>query len=366
MVVDEVSMLGQNMMAWVDKQLRQATTHLDIPFGGISVILIGDFAQFHPVGDRPLFAPEGTGSHGHTMYHLFTKVVIFDQVIRQSGTSIESKQFRNMLLRLRNGQSIEADWTTLLQRTPTAVNNANEFTDAICLFYKKEYVAKYNYEAITKLESPIAQINAIHSCVAAASTKSDDARGLEPVVFMAKGARVMLTSNLWQQVRLCNGTRGTIDSLVYAENHKPPDLPTAILVTFPDYSGPHFLSNKPHCIPIPPIVYEWHNGLNILSRQQIPLRLSYEITIHKPQGQTMIKAVIDIGDEEMAAGCTFVALSRLKTFSGLLIQPMTFERLAIISMYQLSAPAFTPNFTGNYRPVYGPGTKAHTISLKGK
>ena len=38
LIVDEVSMLGQNMMAWVDKRLRQATTHLDVPFGGISVL----------------------------------------------------------------------------------------------------------------------------------------------------------------------------------------------------------------------------------------------------------------------------------------------------------------------------------------
>ena len=44
----------------------------------------------------------------------------------------------------------------------------------------------------------------------------------------------------------------------------------------------------------------------------------------------MAKAVIDIGNKEMAAGCTFVALSRLKSISGLLIQPMTLERLQSI------------------------------------
>ena len=75
-------------------------------------------------------------------------------------------------------------------------NNSNEFTDAIRLFYKKEYVAKYNYEAITKLGSPVASIDAIHSCAAAASTESNDAGGLEPIIFMAKGAQVTLTSNL--------------------------------------------------------------------------------------------------------------------------------------------------------------------------
>jgi ATP-dependent exoDNAse (exonuclease V) alpha subunit len=65
----------------------------------------------------------------------------------------------------------------------------------------------------------------------------------------------------------------------------------------------------------------------------MPLRLSYAMTIHKSQGQKMTKtkAVLVIGDKEMAAGCTFVALSRLKTLSGLLIQPMTFERLQAIS-----------------------------------
>ena len=44
-------MPGQNMMAWVDKRLRQATEHLHEPFGGISMILIGNFAQLPLVGD---------------------------------------------------------------------------------------------------------------------------------------------------------------------------------------------------------------------------------------------------------------------------------------------------------------------------
>ena len=330
LIIDKVSMLGQNMMAWVDKRLRQATTHLEVPFGGMSVILIGDFAQLPPVGDRPLFAPKGAGSHGHTLYHLFTTVVILDQVIRQSGASTESKKFRELLLRLRDGQLTEDDWTTLLQQTPTAANNANTFKEAIHLYYKKEQVAQFNHEAITQLGSPVARINAIHSCAAAASAKSDNAGGLEPIIFMAKGAHVMLTSNLWQQVGLCNGTRGLIEDLLYTHGHKPPNLPIAILVNFPDYSGPPFIESKPKCIPIPPIVFEWHNGLKTLSRQQIPLRLSYAMTIHKSQGQTMTKAVIDIGNKEMAAGCTFVALSRLKSLSGLLITPMTLERLQAI------------------------------------
>ena len=55
------------------------------------------------------------------------------------------------------------------------------------------------------------------------------------------------------------------------------------------------------------------------------------MTIHKLQGQTMTRAVMDIGNKEMAAGCT---LSRLKTLSGLLIQPMTCEQLRAIGFSQ--------------------------------
>ena len=110
------------------------------------MILIGNFAQLPPVGESPLFSPEGAGSHGHTVYKLFTKVVILDKVIRQSGTSTESKKFREILMRLRDGKSTEHDWQNLLQRTSTEADNVSKFTDATRLYSKKD-VAQYNYEA---------------------------------------------------------------------------------------------------------------------------------------------------------------------------------------------------------------------------
>lgn len=140
----------------------------------------------------------------------------------------------------------------------------------------------------------------------------------------------MLTSNLWQQVGLCNGATGIVESILYAEGHKPPALPIAMMVNFNEYAGPPFLPSKPKCIPIPPVTFEWQNGSYRLSRQQLPLRLSYAITIHKSQGQTLSKAVIDIGDKEMAAGCTFVVVSRLRSLTDGIFEPITFQRLASI------------------------------------
>ena len=69
----------------------------------------------------------------------------------------------------------------------------------------------------------------------------------------------MLTSNTWQQVGLCNGAAGTVYQLLYQTDHKPPDLPIAVLVNFDNYAGPPFLSHLPKCIPISPVVFAWES-----------------------------------------------------------------------------------------------------------
>ena len=70
-------------------------------------------------------------------------------------------------------------------------------------------------------------------------------------------------------------------------------------MNFDNYAGPSFLSHLPKCVPMSPILFEWESGGRRLSRQQLPLQLSYAITIHKSQGQTLNKAVVDIGKAEL-------------------------------------------------------------------
>jgi ATP-dependent exoDNAse (exonuclease V) alpha subunit len=67
------------------------------------------------------------------------------------------------------------------------------------------------------------------------------------------------------------------------------------------------------------------------SRKQFPLKLAYALTIHKSQGATLRKAVIDIGKCERTLGLTFVALSRLSNYKDFLIYPFTLDRLIKIS-----------------------------------
>ena len=329
LIIDEMSMIGLRMLAWIDKRLRQATGHLDTPLGGVSVILFGDFAQLPPVGNQPLYSAVPRGSlplHGHTIYRLFTTVIILEQTLRQSGSDLAALAFRDMLLRLRDAKVSCEDWEMLLERTPQRAKDSDKFDDAVRLFYDKSSVAEYNLTKLHCLKTPIARINAIHSDRSAASASPDDAGGLHPVVFLATQARVMLTANIWQEVGLCNGAPGTVEQLLYHDNHRPPDLPIAVLVEFDSYVGPPFINSQPKCVPIPPLSFEWQSGGHRLSRQQ-----RYAITIHKSQGQTLDKAVIDIGKVELAAGCTFVAISRLRSLNDGLFQPMSLQRLQSIS-----------------------------------
>ena len=169
------------------------------------------------------------------------------------GTTPEQVQFRDLLLRLRKGESTIDDWKLLLTRQPSNITNLCEFEDATRLFYSNEHVANYNHDQLTKLEHPIAHINARHSSAVAKRISSDDMFGLEPVLFLAKGARVMLTMNLWSSVGLCNGATGTVVNIIFNSNHQLPDLPIAVMVEFENYRRPVFDENRPSCIPICPV-----------------------------------------------------------------------------------------------------------------
>ena len=332
LIVDEMSMIGHKMLSSLDNRLRAGTGNQDIPFGGMSVILMGDFGQLPPVGDKPMYVT-GNGSvvsdHGHSLYLMFDSVIILEQVMRQAGEDTETIAFRGLLMRMRNGKVTEEDWKLLLQHSTTNVP-MDQFTDAIRLYFDKKSVAEYNYEKLLQIGQPVAKIQAKHSGHGASAATSDDAGGLEAVLFLSRKAEVMLTCNLWAEVGLCNGSFGTIEQFWFAENMGPPNLPVAVLVHFHRYSGPAFLDACPKCIPVPPRVFEWMADGKHLSRQQVPLRLRYAMTIHKSQGQTLTKAVVDLGKGERVAGCTFVATSRVRSIHDIVFEPMTFDRLKAI------------------------------------
>jgi ATP-dependent exoDNAse (exonuclease V) alpha subunit len=328
-LIDEYSMLGQVTFGWMDKRCKQATGFHDKVLGGKSLILIGDPGQLPPVADKPLYHAKpsnAVGEQGYQTYRMFDKVVKLTVNQRVQGMSSEQVTFRDLLLRLRKGESTVDDWKLLLTRQPSSIPDLSEFEDATRLFYSNEQVANYNHDQLRKLEHPVAHINARHSSAAAKKIPSEDMSGLEPVVFLAKGARVMLTMNLWSSVGLCNGATGTVIDFIFESNHHPPDLPVAVIVQFENYRGPSFDDTKPSCVPICPITVSSQSENGFHERQQLPLRLAWALTIHKSQGLTLSKAWIDIGKSERSAGVSYVAISRVKTLSSCVIEPMSYER----------------------------------------
>src|SRR5687767_8766357 len=120
-----------------------------------------------------------------------------------------------------------------------------------------------------------------------------------------------------------------VEGLQQDQKKKPNQLPIGIIVQFDKYIGPSFLNEIDRCVPIVPYNAEWiasHTQSKFNSRIQLPIRLAWAISIHKSQGQTLDKVVIDIGDQEFACGLTFVALSRTRKLSDAIILPKSFKR----------------------------------------
>ena len=102
-----------------------------------------------------------------------------------------------------------------------------------------------------------------------------------------------------------------------------------VTVKFDGYTGPTLPDGT---VPIPPICRTWSSSGMQCSRLQLPLRLAWAVTVHKAQGLTLDKVVIDIGKKEFSSGLTFVACSRVRCLDDILFnQTFTYERLTSLS-----------------------------------
>ena len=333
LIIDEMSMVGRKIFGQVDRRLRQAFPHHSQEvFGGCSCLLFGDFGQLPPVMDLPLYTTDSRSElsdQGRAAYQTFQLAVVLDQVMRQAGQDPEQVKFRDILLRLRDAKVTLSDWNYLMSRTPTRVQDLSPFSTALHLIPTVVAVVEYNVAQLQASSQPIATIKAVHTGANAAKAPSDDAGGLDAVVCLAHSARVMLNSNLWVDVGLVNGAMGTVQAICYRTGG-PPDLPIAVMVRFDSYSGPTFPDGT---VPITPLRRCWSSsGGGQCSRLQLPLKLAWAVTIHKSQGLTLDKVVIDVGKREFSTGLTFVACSRVRQLQDLLFTPpFTFQRLAALS-----------------------------------
>ncbi len=308
LIIDEVSMLRSDLLDYIDYTFR-INRKKNIPFGGVQMIFIGDLFQLPPV----ITNQEKIDYYANYKSEYFFDAKVFKEIelhfielktiYRQA-----SKTFISLLNKIRNSELEYEDFELLNSR------------------FQSHFHYKPNdyFLTLTTTNQISEQIN---------STRLKDLRG-EDFTFLGKisgkfdtqylpsdlsitlkkNAQIIFTKND-PEGKFVNGTIGKI----YDVNHEK------ILVLLEDNS----------IIDVEPMKweqYEWvvDEETGELkekvtgSYEQIPLKLAWAITIHKSQGLTFDKVVIDTGRGAFAHGQLYVALSRCKTLEGIhLLKPIT-------------------------------------------
>ena len=169
LIIDEKSMVSLELLSQINARLMQfKVTRQDdkgetMPFGGISIILMGDFSQLPPVKDKPLYIDPGKKNFQHLkgshLYKLFDKAIVLKQIMRQQGD--EEMEFRNVLTNLSSGNFTEKDWRWLQLRDlkqMTQVEQESFFQQGIKLCALNRDAIGYNILKIRGLGKPIALI----------------------------------------------------------------------------------------------------------------------------------------------------------------------------------------------------------------
>jgi ATP-dependent exoDNAse (exonuclease V) alpha subunit len=298
LIIDEVSMLSKSTFENVDRILK-AFKKNDEPFGGIQVVLCGDFFQLPPIGD----GEDTDFIYKSSLWEdLDLKICYLDKPYRQ-----RDERFLTLLDQIRSNMITKDTWQTLkecfLARQQGNVIPAKLYTH-------NDHADEVNARELAKIPGiPKAYImtakgheNFVHllkkSCLAP-----------EKLV-LKKGAQVMFVKNNVSE-GFVNGTMGKV--IDFTERERFPIVET--------FDG----------LKIKAMPESWEieeDGEVMASITQIPLRLAWGITIHKSQGMTLDAAEIDLG-KSFVTGLGYVALTRVRNLEGIKLKSINRTALSV-------------------------------------
>ena len=344
LVIDEISMVGADMLLTVHRRLCDIMC-TDEPFGGITVLAVGDLLQLPPVAQKNVFEPprdEMTALYGSLWQNHF-QLVELTEIQRQKG----DRGFADVLNRVRIGEHTEEDIQILQTRT-THPQSELYPGDATHIFPFNKQVQKHNEEKLQQLPGPHFAFKAIDSKKDAQtntlSTASFSAMsgGLPSSVTLAVGARVMLSKNLDVQDGLVNTAFGTVTGFLPSPEEGQDVFsfkPKYILVLFDDSrigkrrreTSRSLLQNM-QSTPINavecPVQLSKYAKITA-KRVQYPLVLAWGVTIHKEQGKTEDQLVVAV-EGSFKAGQFYTAISRTKELQGLhLVGDLAAEKIKV-------------------------------------
>lgn len=311
LVIDEVSMVRADLMDGIDYVLRRARG-IDLPFGGVQVLMFGDLYQLPPVVNEPdllqYFADHNGGFYFFNALawnEADLEIYELNQNFRQTDET-----FRTILNSLRGGEVTDEILNLLNQRSKSLAPT----TGVITLATTNATVFALNHLRLNSLPEKIYAFQA-----SVTGTLDASSFPTECTLVLKKGAQIMMLKNDPQK-RWVNGSLGTIESVGNRE----------ITVNIDGH--------------IYPVVPETWNKIRysfnaekrqieeevISSFTQFPLRLAWAITVHKSQGQTYNSVVIDLGRGAFAHGQTYVALSRCRSLETLYLKrPLSFSDVIV-------------------------------------
>ena len=298
LVIDEVSMVNADLIDAMDRSLRQARQRKNEPFGGVQLVLFGDPYQLAPVpgdADERAYFDDTYRSMWFFDAKVWneTELRIFElQVIHRQ----HEEAFKYMLNAVRHGM-VTAEIAGKLNEMGARPAPTD---DAITLATRNDTVNRINATSLAKLGGRVKTAKAeVSGDFGGRAYPADESLELKV------GARVMFLRNDAEQ-RWVNGTVGTvtrIDSTVRVEvdgtEHEV--LPTVWEKIKYTYS---------------PATKQLRRDI-VAEFTQFPLRLAWAVTIHKSQGKTYERAIVDLGQRSFAPGQTYVALSRITALEGL-------------------------------------------------